>query len=304
MAIPEGGLSNAEMKAILDLASNPEAFAARLKDLANQKRPDGTTRVRIFLERFEDYTENEIHLNSISSIIKVLFDVGDYLLRSEDERRGIYDFGNNIRIGRIIWQLLRRLDEPTRFEVLKEAMSNGKAIATIEGQVTVLGQQHGMYGANQPRSEEEKFINVQHLNELKEIALMKVRDAAQQNSLIQAPELPHILRRWRDWSSEEEVKRWVQKIISADSGLIILLEKFLQKTFSQPLSDAIGKTVYRLDPQWLEPFLDTSQIIDRVKGLIKHKGLTENQKIAINQFVREYEIRQQGKDPSNPLAWV
>lgn len=303
LSVPEGSISYAEMKAILALAGNPQAFGEKLVELANQKRPDDTTRVRVFLERLEDYTEQGIPLECISSIIQALFEVGDQLLRPEDKQRGMFDFGNDIRIGRIIWQLLRRFKEPLRFEVLKKAMSKGKAISIIVKEVTIFGQQHGKYGAEQPRPEEERVVSAEHLEELEKIALEKVRYAAEQNTLLQTPDLPHVLYRWRDWAGDAEVRQWVQKVISDDQGLMTFLEKFLLQTFSWSWSDRVERIHYRLDPKWLEPFLDPSQIIERVRSLAGNTGLTENQKIAINQFIQEFEMRQKGKDPDAPFAW-
>ena len=299
LTLPEGELSNAEMKAILAKAFDAKAFGENLVELANQKRPDGTTQVRTFLEQLEDYTETEIPLDCIPSIVQALFDVGDQLLRPEDEPSGMFDFGNDIRIGRIIHQLLRRLDESARFEVLKEVMSNGNALSIIVREVAF--QQQGKYGAEQPSPEEESLQSTQHLKELEELALKKVQDAAQQNSLLQTPGLPQILYCWQKWTSEEEVKQWVQKVISDPVGLVDFLEKFLE-TITQSVSDMVPRKAYRLDPEWLEPYLEPSLVIERVRSLADKSGLTEIQSTAIKQFIQEYDIRQQSKDPDAPSA--
>jgi predicted KAP-like P-loop ATPase len=115
--------------------------------------------------------------------------------------------------------------------------------------------------------------------------------------------LLHILYRWRDWGKEEDVKQWVETTVREDHGLITFLEAFLQKGFSQSVADSVGRVTSRLDPQWLEPFLNPTGILDRVQNLRTHNDVTENQRKAIEQFLREYEIRQRGKDPNNPLAW-
>ncbi|RLA93109.1 MAG: NTPase KAP, partial [Deltaproteobacteria bacterium] len=115
--------------------------------------------------------------------------------------------------------------------------------------------------------------------------------------------LLHILYRWRDWAGEEEPKKWVQKVVSDDKKLVEFLEKSLQRTFRFSSLDAVGQVQYRLDPEWLRPFLDPSEIIDRVRRLFDKGDLSENQKIALRQFIQEYEIRQRGMDPNDPLAW-
>lgn len=304
LAVPEGDLSNTKMKAILALANDGKAFGEKLIELANQKRPDEMTQVRIFLERLEDYTEKEISLDCIPSIVQALFNVGDQLLRSEDENRGMFDFGNNIRIGRIIYQLCRRLDEPKRFEVLKEAILNGNALSTIVHKVAVFGQEQGKHVLdNARRPEKEWSVSVEHLKELEKIALEKVRRAAQQDVLIQVSKLPSILYFWRELSSEEEVKQWVQEVISSDERLIIFLEKFIQKTFSHSASDVVSREQYRLDSKQLEPFLEPSKIIDRARRLTEDNRLTENQKIAIRQFIQEYDLINEQTSTSEQADW-
>jgi predicted KAP-like P-loop ATPase len=209
----------------------------------------------------------------------------------------MFDFSNDIRIGRIISQLLRRLDEQARFEMLKEAMSNGNALSIIVREVVTLGQEQGKYGADESIPEEEWLIGEQHLKELEEIALKRLRDAAQQNSLLQVPKLLEQLHYWQTWAGEEEVKQWVEKIIENDEGLVNFLEKFLQKGISEYGSDEIQKTGYRLDPEWLKPYLEPSSIVDRISRLDETSELTEERKAAIAQFIQEYDMRQQEQDP-------
>ena len=297
LTLTEDEFSDTEAKALLALTNDAKAFGENLIELANQKRKDGTTQARVSLERIEDYTEQEIPGNNIPSIVQALFDVGDYLLRPEDEPQGMFDFSNDIRIGRIISQLLRRLDEQARFEMLKEAMSNGNALSIIVREVVTLGQEQGKYEADESIPEEEWLIGEQHLKELEEIALKRLRDAAQQNSLLQAPKLPEQLHYWQSWAGKEEVKQWVEKIIDNDEGLVNFLEKFLQKDFSEYELNGTQKTGYRLDPKWLEPYLEPSLIVDRISRLDETSELTEDGKAAIAQFIQEYDMRQQEQDP-------
>jgi len=197
LALPKGNLSEPEIKTILALAKDAEAFGEKLVELANQSY-DGTTQLRTFLEQLEDYTEG-ISVDCIPSIVQAFFNVGDRLLPPEDEPYGMFDFSNDIKIRHIICQLLRRLDEPARFEILKEAISNGKAVSTIVREVAACGEQQGKYGAEQSSPEAEWLLGTQHVEELEKLALERVQ-ATEQQSLQQTPELAHILDCWRDLS--------------------------------------------------------------------------------------------------------
>ncbi|MUH00185.1 AAA family ATPase [Scytonema sp. UIC 10036] len=156
-------LSTNQIKAILSSACNAKAFGQKLIELAQQKRQDGTTQVRAFLEQLEDYAEKVIPTHCISIVIEALFDVGEELLSAEDRAATLFDFSNEAIIHRLLTQLLCRLDEPTRFDVLKTAMSQGRALSIIETEMETL--------VNQQLStpEEKCLISAQHLRVLQEV---------------------------------------------------------------------------------------------------------------------------------------
>lgn len=162
-------LSNTQITAILAVAFDAKAFGEKLTELANQIRPDGTTQVRAFLEQLDNYTEQAIPLESIPAIVQAFFDVGEQLLRVEDEPTTIFDFSNETRISRIISQLLSRLDEPARFEVLKTAISQGNALSIIVNEVKTLAEQQDQSDSDTSLPEAEWLISAQHLKELEEI---------------------------------------------------------------------------------------------------------------------------------------
>ncbi len=169
----ESELSDTQITAILTTAFDAKAFGEKLTELADQIRPDGTTQVRAFLEQLDNYTEQAIPLDRIPAIVQAFFDVGEQLLRVEDEPTTIFDFSNETRISRIISQLLRRLDEPARFEVLKTAISQGKALSIIVNQVKTLAEQQDKSDSDTSIPQEEWLINAQHLKELEEIVAKK-----------------------------------------------------------------------------------------------------------------------------------
>jgi len=290
LAIPEGSLSNAEMTAILREAGDSEEFGAALVELSGQLRPDGTTRVRAFLERLEDYTAKEIPSETIPSIFKALFEVGDQLLRPEDENRGMLDFGNDIRIGRVVVQLLRRLEEPQRYEALKDAISHRQAISTIVSEIATLGQQHGRYGAK-PEPEGEWYVNAQHLNDLEELGLEKIRQAAKQRMLLQAKDFIHILYRWEDWANKEEVRRWIKEVTAEDKTLAVFIAHFLTQSFRQTLTDKVGMKFQKLDYESLAHFLELPSVIERTKRIAEDGTLTEYERTAAGDLIQEYERR-------------
>lgn len=300
LSVSSDTISTLEMKAIVSLSSDRNLFAKRLVELSEQKFSNGTSHAREVLERLRDYGFEKIPKENIPNIVEALFDIGDKLLIDGDKGQEMFDYDNNARIGRALWPLFGRNDKDTNLTILKKAIQNGSALCTICREVGVFGQQHGKNGASGPDPEREQFTTSNGLKELENLSAKKIREAAEKGTLLDTVQLNGVLYRWKDWAGEKEVQDWVKKTIQEDDNLIKLLEKFLSYTISY--SSKVVKHP-RLDPDWLKPFVDIESIIERVKKLSKRKKLTLVQKEALNRFLKEYEIRKEGKDPSNPLAY-
>lgn len=301
LAIPEGQISYMEMQSILALAKNGEAFGNKLLELSRQHRADGLTRVSAFLERMEDYTEKEIPKEHIPEILRALFDVGDELLVPEDEGRGLFSWGNDVRIGRIMFQLLKRyITQEERFKVLREVFSKGGAVSMIVNEVASLGQQHGKYGG-QTKPDSECLISAQYVEELEKIALKKIQELTSQGKLLSVPGLAHILYRWRDWEGEASVRKWATQVTVPDKGLVEFLTGFLSKGYSHTITNRVERIQWRLDPKSLEPFINPSEIIDRCKTILNSSPnwLKDEKKIAVETFIKWYTLRKDGKNPEN-----
>jgi predicted KAP-like P-loop ATPase len=191
LALPQGDISNAEIKMILSLADNPPDFSAHLLELANQVRPDCFTRLHAFLDRVMDYTGSEIAVESIAPIFLSLFDVGDQFIRAEDEGTGKLPIGNDQRVAQIILQLLRRLPWDSRFEALREAITKGRAVFISVKIVMELGKLREQY-ADEAQPKAESLVRREDLLGLEELVLAKVRQAAADESLLMCPKLPEI----------------------------------------------------------------------------------------------------------------
>jgi predicted KAP-like P-loop ATPase len=298
LAIPLGSISNADMKIIIETTLDNKMFAKELLRLSHEKRFDGTTRVSEFLERLKDYIV-EIPIKDIPTMLNTFFDIGDKI--PEDRISGLMEYGNDIRIGRVIFKLLRRIEKIGRYPFLNNAFENGNAIATMENIVVSIGQQHGKWTNNAPSPENDQLITKEEFEGLEKILLNKISLASQNGTLIMSSSLSRILSLWREWDGVDKVKLWVLSVIKDDDGLIKFLTSFLNKSYAQTVGDIVVRTRYRLDPKWVDTYIDSSSIIERVKVLVKRENMADDQKIALQQFIKEYEMRIKGEDPNNRI---
>jgi len=304
-SVPSDDLSRYEVETILASLTKGESFSKHLKNFSTQIRRDGSTKVSVFLERMEDYT-SEIPQDHIPAVVETFFNVGDELIIPEDESKGFFiPWGNDIRMGRIIWQLLKRYDEKDkRFEILKRAFEKGQAISMMVKEITTFWQQHGKYGETK-KSDKDVLLEEKHIEVLQGIVLNKIREISKDDKLLKTSLLPSVLYHWKEWGDEAEAREWLNKIVSSNEGLPILLSKFLQKTQSVGMNDRVTRVHWRLNPNWLKEFVDLDFLEKRCKEILSNEEivskLDEIAKLAISQFLKEKHLLDEGKNPDSSL---
>jgi len=292
LAIPLGDISAAEMRAILDLAGDADAFGAELIRLANEHRPDTTTRLRIFLELMEDYIQEDIPAHHFESILKAFFTVGDQLIKEEDSQ-GMFIFGNDTRMVRISYQLLKRLpSQQERFEMLRRVFAETKALGLMSGFLVSLGQEHGKYTDSKPReSEDKRIIGSDHVSKLEALALEKIRDVAKQKLLHNFPEFGHLLYHLSDLGSEEEAQDYVADLIENDEGLCDYLVGFLSTTYSHGLEDRVQRKNWRIRLESIKKFstINLEKLLDRCREILRQspEWMDDRRRLALNIFIDE-----------------
>jgi|Deesub1362A_J573_1020465.scaffolds.fasta_scaffold00027_176 predicted KAP-like P-loop ATPase len=292
LTVPPGEIFSAEMQAILELASDPQAFSSELVRLSKEHRPDGTTRLRVFLERMLDFTEKDIPEEHIEPILRAIYTIGDQLY-IESDRVSMLDDGNDMRLLRITYRLLRRLQtQEQRFDMLSKMYKEGKALFLIVREMTFLGIEHGKYTNKQPEEPEEKrTVSAEHLSQLETLVLQKIRDAAKENTLQKTPELGRVLYRFSDLGTEEEVKEYVSGLIKNDEGLCDYLAGFLWKSHSHTLGDRVERRTWRISVDFVQKFIDgdAANLLPRCQKLLKDQPnwLKDRRKIAIETFIQE-----------------
>jgi predicted KAP-like P-loop ATPase len=296
-SISQDSISNAEMSAFLKTTHNADGFSAALVQHANQHIRNGSTRLKIILDRLEAYTQ-DIPIDHIPIIVNSFYNVGDLLLKKEDESRGFFEIDTQMHIMRIIYQLISRLPQEQRFLIIRSSIEKGSALSLIDREVAVMGQEHGKFGGTSQKPETDRVVNSEQLKELEDAALKKIRDAAEQRTLFDAPDLRSILSGWKVWAGKEnEMREWVAKIIATDENLVKFIHDFGNVQRSQTFGDLGLREKYRLDPEWIKPFADPEELYPRVKNILQQDSMLDEQKVALEQFCKEYEMRKRGEIP-------
>ena len=208
--VPGSVVSNADMEAYLADAADPARFGALLVRLGGERDTSGVSRLGAVLERMRDIA-GDLHPESLETIVTTLLNVGDELglVRDATTRD-------------LIWALLGRMDEPQRYALLDREAARCRGTSCAVWVIAELGLEHGHGGGTTDMAEEERLVTLDHLVELEQVGLRRIREAAQAGSLLQLPALAMLLSCWQVWDRAECV-RWVSDQSESDEALITIV---------------------------------------------------------------------------------
>jgi len=292
LAVPAGSVSLADMQSLLSLTSDSDAFAAVLLELSKQKGVDGrTSKARAALERLEDYTRDEIPVKDVGTIIKALYEVGDRLMLWDDGG-GMFGFGNDLQLLRIVFQLVCRVpDEQKRGRLLLSVIAGCPSLYLVAYSVALWRDEHER-GAKRTPPRDEFSVPADAIPTLEGVALARVTKAAADGSLAKVPRLAFVLYRWRDWADIAAPSGFLTKLQEDDEGLTDLLAGFLSRQLSQSGPDAVTRVTWRVEPKSLAEFgVDVDEAHRRAKAILEASPpwLDETRRRALEAFVDEHE---------------
>jgi predicted KAP-like P-loop ATPase len=292
LTVSPGAVRRNEMMALLSLAASSTDFGNALVHAKAERRPDGLSKARALLERLMDHVEKDIPDAHISAVVQALLEVGDALIDPADER-GMFDFGNVSRASRPVYHLLKRLAVDQRAGVLEAAIRAGSAVAVQSWLLRALDEEV----TKAKDSNEATLLAAEEVTRLKAVWLDRVRALSGEASFLDHPQLSRLLATWKHWADDTEVRAWCDRITASDEGLLILLPKFLQHTRSQTMGDWAVRLQPRLNPSWLESYIDTAASADRLRRLQRDGEVPDGAREAVTQYMTEFGMLQSGKNP-------
>jgi hypothetical protein len=274
-------VSNAEMDAHMAHLDDRAAFAALLLRLASERDSSGAPRVTSFLERLRDGVSTldaERAANAVGGLLAAGDDLPD----------------RQAAVGLVV-ALLRQIPPAARRELIYRGGVSG-GIATAAGVTVALGQEHGRHGADPLEPEDARLVSAVELEQLEQAVLGRIRQYADSGRLASAPDLPALLAAWRAWDADG-APRWVASAIQRDDTLARIISAFVLRVRSDggPARSPHGSL--RLDPEALRPYVPPESVVERVRRLARDNSLPAEITTALDQFVLEYELRQENAVP-------
>jgi predicted KAP-like P-loop ATPase len=296
LSLPAGTVTRADVDALLAATQDPAAFANVLRDALAQKTARGTSKARALLERLMDHVPDDLGSADAEPVIKALLDMGDELLVRTDKVAGDFDFGNQSRVSRVAYHLLKKVDAANRCEVVASAISNGRAIRCGQYLIGALADEVDKEAKGERG---QALVRVEDVDRMKSAWLSRAEVLASEPSFIDHPALARLLSVWRHWGDESNVKAWWAQASGTDEGLAKLIAAFQSESTSHGFGDHAVRVHMHVNPKGIEPYDDVHALAARAQILVDAGKVPEAHAAAVKRFIVECERIKDGKNPED-----
>lgn len=189
----------------------------------------------------------------------------------------------------IHWYLKQERDPEKRGQILKEAMraTTGLYLPTMQTSFENRKQED--------QEDADAFIVTEDdFKEMQRNCVEKIIQNAESGALKSHLNMVEILYWWREWTSSEEPKKWVDALIESQDGLLFFLTAFLRPSTSQTVGDHVSRIHWHISLKSIEDFISVEVLAEKV-GLLALEDLGEKEQRAIRAFQKALKRKQEGK---------
>ena len=278
------------MTALIAAIAAPEHFKDILLRAKKETAIGGISKSRALIQRMGDHVASDVAEDDVPRLIALLLDIGDELIGPEPAHMIFYRSDEKL-MSDLVCDSLRRLKTEQRSDVLSRSIDGGSALVIQECVLHALDQA--------TTSGEATWIGADDLERLKNLWCGRVQELSEQGTFLTRPRLPGTLASWGQWGDAAAPRRWCEAVASTDAGLLELLKQLLQQNVVFG-GNGPARQRPRLNPRSLEPYLDTRLCFDRLLQLRDRGAIPPEFQAAAHQFILEYELLAQGKNPDAP----
>jgi len=279
----EDEMSQFEIEEILDKTNSAENLEKILREYIEKKK------IRKVLQRIQDFTSDQsrISQDDAKNVVKALFNISDDL---PEEKVGMWDFGADMDLMRIIYQLLKReTDKNKNFEVLKEVIPLSKGLFGPVQKVSLESSRK-----EKGKDSDEFIVPEDKIEELQKLCLEKIK-GTNVDDLLKHKNLLYILYRWKEWDKEDKWKEFIKEVDNDNQKLLAFIAKFVSESRSQTIGDYGVKVVKKFNYKSLADFLDLEQVKTKIEEIKKQNSEEyKDNKEAVDLFLDNFDKKDKG----------
>ncbi len=293
-------LPREEIANVIAKASDAPFIQETFRKALTITRKDGKTKAKLLFEELTLHAD-DIADKDVEPLLTTIFQLSDELDVQSDEEGG-FSIGDNML--RIHWLLRRltldRFDLATRSSVFMVACDKA-GLSWLSDFSDSAYRDYYPTDNKAPEPEGNCLTTKDDALALHDLALARVRAAAQSGALLNAKRLARLLFVWRDLAKDDgaEVKAWTVKQFNHDAAISTFARAFTTYSWSQGLGmsglgDVVAKRNTRASVRFLDKVLDVAALRSRVDEL-DARNVEDTDGNAIREFLAAW--RRHDKNP-------
>jgi predicted KAP-like P-loop ATPase len=265
------------------LAADNQTLRLRLRSFLGESVNGRKTKLRQFLEMLLD--DLGTHKSLGSAVLSEVCAVGDELI-AKMPRDFAFETPDDIFLVFVVEKLLERLPREERIDELKAGLSRAGASTTARV-ATILGAQHGRHGQQANPLTERTLESNNEIDEIEQIARVRIERAALAGSLWRRPDLIRLLFDWNLLCGGSTVREAVGKWVAQDSANMVVLIVGLG------LPSTSGRIMFNLKSA--SELIDLDHAASAVEQLLNAGEFEERNRLALTSFMDTYVSTSEGR---------
>ena len=287
-SLSENAVSIAEIRTLVAGAGDSECIRRLFLEAAEFKMADGGTKPQVFLQELAIRVD-EVSRDHIGNLLKSIYSVADSLVLAEGrEGTGLSIFGETLhQVLELTCRLtMERLAPESRSSVIRGACND----AATTSLAFIAGRVHGEWQRQEneiPVPALERLTTERHVEELRDLSLKRIREAADNGSLINCPLLMVLLLCWNNAENgDEAVRSWVNTVIHDNEVAVVrIAEAFTGAGSSRCIEDSVPERSHAALTDKLKLIADLQAFKARAKQVLVEGNLEVADLEKLKQFL-------------------
>ena len=286
-SLSENAVSMQEIENLMASTGDSERIRRLFLEAAKVRMANGGTKAQDFLHeliiRGDDVPEAHI-----GNLLKSIYSVADNLVLEESkEGLGLMIYGETLhQLFKLTRQLtVERLTLEKRSLVLREACND----ATLTCMVAIAGLAYRECFPEEnkvPKAPEECLTTQSQAETLKNSSIQRIRNAADDGSLIDCPLLKMMLLWWQHAEGDDAVRSWVYTVIHKDEVAVVrIAESFMGVTSNINLEDSVPEQNRTALTGQLKYVADLREFRACAEQVLKTGSLEAGDRETLEQFI-------------------
>ncbi|MYA88132.1 MAG: NTPase, partial [Boseongicola sp. SB0662_bin_57] len=276
-----------EVAELIQCADDPDMVTQAFRAALRVPLAKGRTKASVLLDELKAHAA-EFDMYKVTSFLQALFSIADELRVESDESRGFVWVDNPARMHRLTRALLmHRTSLQERSRILFEAIQNSSLGWFVEIAWHAYAQHYARSDNEAPARPEECLLERDHADQLRQIALQRLDEAAADGDILKAPNLLSVLFRWHDFvdGSSPAPQAFCDSVLGDDHSTILLARAVLGKSYVSTGNYGEPQRRDRAQLGGLESLLDVDGFKARLVKLVRSPDLDPDDKDVLQRLL-------------------